>query len=56
VRPAEAAAAILALVDGLCLQLTFEPATLSSARATRLIDDVLNRYLAPATNGARGHR
>lgn len=45
VRPAEAAAVILALVDGLSLQLTFEPERMRAARAARLVDDVLMRYL-----------
>ena len=45
VRPAEAAAVILALVDGLSLQLTFEPDGRRAARAARLVDDALMRYL-----------
>jgi AcrR family transcriptional regulator len=45
VRPAEAAAVILALVDGLSLQLTFEPETMRAARASRLAEEALRRYL-----------
>lgn len=47
VRPAEAAAVILALVDGVSLQLTFEPDAMPVARAARLVEDALARYLAP---------
>jgi AcrR family transcriptional regulator len=47
VRPAEAAAVILALVDGLSLQLTFEPAAMRAGRAAHLVEETLRRYLAP---------
>ena len=47
VRPAEAAAVILALVDGVSLQLTFEPEAMRAARATAVVEDTLRRYLAP---------
>ena len=46
VRSAEAAAVILALVDGISLQLTFEPETLRAARAAALVEETLRRYLA----------
>jgi AcrR family transcriptional regulator len=42
----EAAALVLALVDGMSLQLTFDPALMSPARAARLIEDALWRCLA----------
>jgi AcrR family transcriptional regulator len=45
---AEASAIVLAVLDGLSLQLTFEPALLGPARAARLCEDVLLRYLDPA--------
>ena len=45
--PAAAAAlAILGLVDGVSLQLTFEPTLVDRARAARVCEDVLARYLA----------
>lgn len=47
VRPADAAAVILALVDGVSLQLTFEPDAMTAPRATRLVDAAVARYLAP---------
>ncbi len=47
VRPADAAAVILALVDGVSLQLTFEPDAMPAARAARLVDAAIARYLAP---------
>lgn len=47
VRPADAASVILALVDGVSLQLTFEPDAMPAARAARLVDAALARYLAP---------
>ena len=47
VRPVDTAFVILALVDGLSLQLTFEPEPMRAARAARLVDDALARYLAP---------
>jgi AcrR family transcriptional regulator len=45
VRPADAAAVVLGLVDGVSLQLTFEPDAMTAARAARLIDEALTRYL-----------
>ena len=45
VRADHAAALILAVVDGLSLQLTFDPARVSAARAARIADDALARYL-----------
>ncbi len=46
VEPARAAAVVLGLVDGLSLQLTFDPEAFSVAEATRFCDDALGRYLA----------
>jgi hypothetical protein len=37
---------VLGLVDGLSLQLTFDPEAFSVAEATRFCDDALGRYLA----------
>jgi AcrR family transcriptional regulator len=45
VHAAEAALAILGLVDGVSLQLTFQSTLLERARAARLCEDVLARYL-----------
>jgi AcrR family transcriptional regulator len=42
----EAGAVILALVDGLSLQRTFDPGALSLERATRACEDAVTRYLA----------
>jgi transcriptional repressor BetI len=44
----EAGAVILALVDGLSLQRTFDPRALSLDRAARACEDAVTRYLAPA--------
>ncbi len=44
-----AAALILAVVDGLSLQLTFDSARVSAAVAARIADDALARYLSPTT-------
>lgn len=52
VRADHAAALILAVVDGLSLQLTFDPARVSAAVAGRIADDALARYLA-ADAGSR---
>jgi AcrR family transcriptional regulator len=46
VAPARAAAVVLGLVDGLSLQLTFDPEAFSVAEAVRFCDDALGRYLA----------
>jgi len=45
--PDEAAAVILALVDGLSLQLTFDRRLMTLPRAARLAETVLARYLSP---------
>src|SRR4029453_12256117 len=45
VDPARAAAVVLGLVDGLSLQLTFDPEAFSVAEGTRLCGDALERYL-----------
>jgi len=47
VAPRQAAIAILALLDGVSLQLTFEPRLVSVRRAAQLCEQVLLRYLAP---------
>jgi AcrR family transcriptional regulator len=46
VDPEEAGAVILALADGLSLQLTFDPRALTLEQATRLGEDAAMRYLA----------
>jgi AcrR family transcriptional regulator len=46
VDPAQAAAVILGLVDGVSLQVTFDPKAFSVAVATRLCEAALFRYLA----------
>src|SRR5712691_5598979 len=46
VRPTEAAAVILGLLDGVSLQLTFDPRAFSVATAARFCEDALHRYLA----------
>ena len=43
--PDEAAAVILALIDGLSLQLTFDPDLMSLGRAVRLAEEALGAYL-----------
>jgi AcrR family transcriptional regulator len=43
----EAAAVVLGLLDGLSLQLTFEPGLMTLPRAARLAETVLGRYLSP---------
>jgi AcrR family transcriptional regulator len=45
VDPARAAAVVLGLVDGLSLQLTFDPEAFRVAEATRFCSDALERYL-----------
>jgi AcrR family transcriptional regulator len=45
VAPDEAAAVILALVDGLSLQLTFDPDLMPLGRAVRLAEEALGAYL-----------
>jgi AcrR family transcriptional regulator len=49
VDPGRAAAVVLGLVDGLSLQLTFDPAAFAVAEAARVCDDALGRYLAKET-------
>jgi TetR/AcrR family transcriptional repressor of bet genes len=46
VAPEHAGAVILALADGLSLQLTFDPKAFSLAQATRFCEDAVLRYLA----------
>jgi AcrR family transcriptional regulator len=48
VAPDEAAAVILAVVDGLSLQLTFDPDLMPLGRAVRLAEEALAAYLAAA--------
>jgi TetR/AcrR family transcriptional regulator, transcriptional repressor of bet genes len=43
----EAASVVLALVDGVSLQLTFEPALFTIERAARFCEQALRRYLDP---------
>ena len=49
VEPQRAAAVVLGLVDGVSLQLTFDPEAFSAAEAARFCDDVLSRYLGRET-------
>ena len=49
VDPARAAAVVLGLVDGVSLQLTFDPEAFGVAEAARFCDDALGRYLARET-------
>jgi AcrR family transcriptional regulator len=46
VSPTRAAAVILGLVDGLSLQMTFDPEAFSVADAARFCEEALGRYLA----------
>jgi AcrR family transcriptional regulator len=48
VAPDEAAAVILALVDGLSLQITFDPELMPLGRAVRVAEEALGAYLAGA--------
>jgi AcrR family transcriptional regulator len=50
VDPQRAAAVVLGLIDGLSLQLTFDPETFGVAEAARFCDDALGRYLARGTS------
>jgi AcrR family transcriptional regulator len=45
VEPGRGAAVVLGLVDGLSLQLTFDPDAFTVAEAARFCDDALGRYL-----------
>ena len=57
VAPDEAATVMLALVDGLSLQLTFDPDLMPLGRAVRLAEEALAVYLAAAARtGARETR
>jgi AcrR family transcriptional regulator len=49
VDPERAAAVVLGLVDGVSLQLTFDPEAFSVAEAARFCDDALGRYLGRET-------
>jgi hypothetical protein len=49
--PDEASAAVLAVLDGLSLQLTFDRGLMPVGRAARLGETVLLRYLAPEEEG-----
>jgi AcrR family transcriptional regulator len=49
VDPRRASAVVLGLIDGLSLQLTFDPEAFSVAEAARFCDDALGRYLARET-------
>jgi len=46
VDPRRASAVVLGLIDGLSLQLTFDPEAFGVAEAARFCDDALGRYLA----------
>lgn len=46
VDPAAAAAVVLGLLDGVALQLTFDPRAFGVAAAARFCEDALGRYLA----------
>lgn len=46
VDPASAAAVVLGLLDGVALQLTFDPRAFAVAAAARFCEDALGRYLA----------
>jgi AcrR family transcriptional regulator len=46
IDPEEAGSVVLALVDGISLQRTFDPRALTLARATRLCEDAVLRFLA----------
>lgn len=48
VAPDEAAAVVLALIDGLSLQLVFDPHVMPLGRAVRLAEEALGAYLAAA--------
>lgn len=49
VDPRRGAAVVLGLVDGLSLQLTFDPHAFTLAEAARFCDDAVGRYLARTT-------
>ena len=54
VPPDEAAAVVLALLDGLSLQLTFDRRLMSRGRAARLCEEALLRYLTPLPEPRKG--
>jgi AcrR family transcriptional regulator len=57
VAPGEAAAVMLAIVDGLSLQLTFDPDLMPLRRAVRLAEEALSAYLGTgARRRERGDR
>ena len=45
VDPEEAGAVVLALVDGISLQRTFDPKAFTRERAARFCEDAITRYL-----------
>jgi len=49
VDPRRASAVVLGLIDGLSLQLTFDPEAFGVAEAAQFCDDALGRYLARET-------
>ena len=49
IDPRRASAVVLGLIDGLSLQLTFDPEAFGVAEAARFCDDALGRYLARET-------
>ena len=49
VDPRRASAVVLGLIDGLSLQLTFDPEAFGVAEAARFCEDALGRYLARET-------
>jgi AcrR family transcriptional regulator len=56
VSPDEAAVVILALTDGLSLQLTFDPGLMPLGRAVRLAEQALAAYLAAPAGADLGER
>jgi TetR/AcrR family transcriptional regulator, transcriptional repressor of bet genes len=56
IDPEEAGAFILAIVDGISLQRTFDPKAFTLERATRLCEDGIERYLDRSINPAPATR
>lgn len=54
VDPGQAAAVILGLLDGVALQMTFDPRVFDVATATGVCEDAIDRYLT--TGGGRRRR
>jgi AcrR family transcriptional regulator len=54
VDPGQAAAVVLGLLDGIALQLTFDPGVFDVATATRFCEEAIDRYLT--TGGERSRR